>query len=359
MTGLMVVALNAEALNGGAYLNVLFTQPTETFSFGALIAAFITAAIYLGFVYKKRSGRVPSLKKIVSMVLPRRLVLHRSHLIDLALLAFSQSALVLLFAWMVIGIHFINMSVSGLMVWLLGPATPSSLDTWMVMAIMTVALYLAYEFSYWLDHYLSHRIPFLWEFHRVHHEAEVLSPLTNARVHPIDQVVFTNITAIITGTVNGVLTYAFGQDVGIYTLYGLNAILFVFVLVIIQLQHTHVWLPFTGVLGRILMSPAHHQIHHSTNPDHYDRNMGSTLCIFDWLFGTLYIPSKEREKLTFGVEADHPDHDHHTLYHALIRPFVRAYRHFVPEQTETVIATSKTPPVKIEAFKNKPLAPAE
>lgn len=341
------------SLDLDSFLTVLFTKPGETISIGALLITVLVAAAYLAQLFRKRTGRMPTVKKTLSMIFPRRLVMRKTHLVDLFMLAFSQSALVLLFAWMVISIHFINISVSDLLVWAWGPTRPTTIDTWLVMTIMTVALYLAYEFSYWLDHFLSHKIPLLWEFHRVHHEAEVLSPLTNARVHPIDQVVFTNVTAIITGTVNGILTYAFGQDVGIYTLYGINAILFVFVLVVIQLQHTHVWIPFTGVLGRILMSPAHHQIHHSTSPEHFNRNMGSSLCIFDWLFGTLYIPAKEREKLTFGVEPDHAHHDHQTLEHALLQPFVRAYHHIVPARETS--ATDDAPRPLID----KPLAPAE
>jgi len=336
-----------------ALLTTLFTQPGETLSIGALLVSLMIAAIFLSLVYHRIAGRLPSFAKLMSMIFPRRLVRHKTHFIDFSLLIVNQSVLVLLFAWMLISIHFINVSVNGLLVSGLGAATPTTLDTWVVMAIMTVALYLAYEFSYWLDHFVSHHIPFLWEFHRVHHEAEVLSPLTNARVHPIDQVVFTNITAIITGTVNGVLTYAFGQDVGIYTLYGLNAILFVFVLVVIQLQHTHVWIPFTGIVGRILMSPAHHQIHHSTRPEHFNSNLGSSLCIFDWLFGTLYVPTKEREKLSFGVEQDHEEHDPHTLHHALLDPFVRAYRHLVPASKAT--PTSKP----VAPMREEPLAPAE
>lgn len=336
-----------------AVLETLFTQPAKSLSIGALVVSLVIAAVFLAFNYRRRAGRLPSFAKLISMIFPRRLVRHRTHFIDFSFLVINQSVIVLIFAWMLVSIHFINGSVSELLTAGLGPASPTTLDMWVVMTIMTVALYLAYEFSYWLDHYLAHTIPWLWEFHRVHHEAEVLSPLTNARVHPIDQVVFTNVTAIITGTVNGILTYVFGQDVGIYTLYGLNAILFVFVLVVIQLHHTHVWIPFTGIAGRILMSPAHHQIHHSTRPEHFNRNLGSSLCIFDWLFGTLYVPSKKREKLSFGVEQHHHEHDPHTLYHAVLDPFVRAYRHLVP----TTKNASKTEPVA--PTREKPLAPAE
>ena len=335
-----------------AILTVLFTKPGETLSFGALFVSFVIAMAFFGYFYYRRRGSLPTVSKLLSMVFPQKLVKNRTHVVDIQMFLVYHSAIVFLFGWMVVSIHFINLSVSELLISALGPSTPTALDTWLVMTIMTVALYLAYEFSYWLDHFLSHKIPFLWEFHRVHHEAEVLSPLTNARVHPIDQVVFTNITAVITGTVNGTLTYAFGQDVGIYTLYGLNIILFFFVLFLVQLQHTHVWIPFTGVLGRIFMSPAHHQVHHSVCPDHFNRNMGSTLCIFDWLFGTLYVPAKEREKLTFGVEQEHEAQDPQTLEHALLQPFVRAYRHLVPER-KTQAQPDSTP------LPNKPLAPAE
>ncbi|MCH9765798.1 MAG: sterol desaturase family protein [Alphaproteobacteria bacterium] len=350
-----MLLLGGLSIDVDAILTTLATKPSETFSIAALLVSLVIAGVFLSHVYRRRTGKFPALSKLISMLFPARLVRHKTHLIDFSMFFVNQSIIVLLFAWMVVSIHFINVSANELLVTVLGPATPTTLDTWVVMTIMTIAIYLAYEFSYWLDHYLSHVIPFLWEFHRVHHEAEVLSPLTNARVHPIDQVVFTNVTAVITGSVNGVLTYAFGQDVGMYTLYGLNIILFVFVLLVIQLQHTHVWIPFTGLLGRVLMSPAHHQIHHSTNPEHFNSNLGSSLCIFDWAFGTLHVPSKEREKLTFGVEQEHAEDDPQTLEHALLQPFVRAYRHLRPKSGGVLQhEDGRTAPLRDE-----PLAPAE
>ena len=35
-------------------------------------------------------------------------------------------------------------------------------------------------------HYLQHRVPVFWEFHKVHHSAQVLTPITLYRMHPID-----------------------------------------------------------------------------------------------------------------------------------------------------------------------------
>jgi sterol desaturase/sphingolipid hydroxylase (fatty acid hydroxylase superfamily) len=72
------------------------------------------------------------------------------------------------------------------------------------------------------------------------------------------------------------------------------------------------------------MSPAHHQIHHSRNPAHFNKNLGSCLALWDWMFGTLYIPSAKREVLEFGVE---PDRAHaHTIRGEFFAPFAHAAR---------------------------------
>ncbi|MFM2423565.1 MAG: hypothetical protein RL291_2095, partial [Pseudomonadota bacterium] len=177
--------------------------------------------------------------------------------------------------------------------------------------------------------YSSHKIPFFWEFHRVHHEAEQLSPLTVYRIHPIETLKFSNILAVFIGPANGLLHWFFGLPVSAGLYFSEGIVITAFVYLFLQLHHTHIWIAFTGVLGRILISPAHHQIHHSADPKHYDRNMGSALAIFDWMFGTLYVPSKKREKLKFGVPP-HPSegaHDPHTLKGAVVAPLVRGAKH--------------------------------
>jgi hypothetical protein len=50
-------------------------------------------------------------------------------------------------------------------------------------------------------------------------------------------------------------------------------------------------------------SPAQHQIHHSTDPRHHDRNFGGLLSLWDWLFGTL-VTARTRQSITFGLGAD-------------------------------------------------------
>jgi hypothetical protein len=90
-----------------------------------------------------------------------------------------------------------------------------------------------------------------------------------------------------------------------------NIILVFFIHAYVPLQHSHVWIAFTGVLGRIFVSPAHHQIHHSADQKHFNCNFGSCLALWDWMFGTLYVPGKGREKLTFGVGAGSFSRSHH------------------------------------------------
>ena len=104
---------------------------------------------------------------------------------------------------------------------------------------------------------------------------------------------------------------------------GLLAALLAFIL--IQLHHSHVWIAFQGWLGRLFISPAAHQIHHSADPIHFDKNFGSCLAIFDWLFGTLHMPAKHREHLTFGV----PDgsKDPHSLTQSFFTPFIKSAEH--------------------------------
>ena len=68
-----------------------------------------------------------------------------------------------------------------------------------------------------------------------------------------------------------------------------------------HLRHSHIWIPFQGLAGKLFQSPAHHQVHHSTDPRHFDKNLGFALAVWDWAFGTLHIPAREREVSEYGV----------------------------------------------------------
>ena len=78
-----------------------------------------------------------------------------------------------------------------------------------------------------------------------------------------------------------------------------NILTMAFLLTYGHLRHSNMWIAFTGIAGRILQSPAHHQLHHSANPAHFDKNLGFALALWDWAFGTLAIPAKTREPIVF------------------------------------------------------------
>jgi sterol desaturase/sphingolipid hydroxylase (fatty acid hydroxylase superfamily) len=72
-----------------------------------------------------------------------------------------------------------------------------------------------------------------------------------------------------------------------------------FMQLMVFMQHSKInsnW----GFIGKyILVAPASHRVHHSNNPEHYGKNLGSILIIWDRIFGTYYQP--KGEFLTFGI----------------------------------------------------------
>jgi hypothetical protein len=157
------------------------------------------------------------------------------------------------------------------------------------MALYTLVFFLAYDFGRYLAHFVQHRFDILWHFHKVHHSAEVLTPFTAFRAHPVDLVIMATFPAAATGMVNGIFNYWSGGTAGLHLFFGLHAFIFIYNLVG-NLRHTHVWLSYGPVLSQIFISPAQHQIHHSIEERHWGRNIGFALAIWDRLFATLYIP---------------------------------------------------------------------
>jgi sterol desaturase/sphingolipid hydroxylase (fatty acid hydroxylase superfamily) len=293
-----------------------------TFSLASLLCALCVAMLFLG-LKRQRRGRGLRVKVLLRAVFPKRLRVSRSSRTDVAFFVFSVFVVGLFLGWAALSAQVVNGLTNQLLAHAFGAMRRAPLSDLEAAAVMTLVLFVAYELGYWIDHYLSHNVPFLWEFHKVHHTAEVLSPLTNFRVHPVDTIVFNNILALAMGGAGGIANYLLGQTARPLTVADSNVIVVVLFFLIGHLQHTHFWIAFTGVWGRILLSPAHHQIHHSTNPAHFNKNLGSSLAIWDWLFGTLHVPQKTREKLTFGV--DPRAEDVHTMRGELISPLRRAF----------------------------------
>jgi sterol desaturase/sphingolipid hydroxylase (fatty acid hydroxylase superfamily) len=296
----------------------------SVFSLASLASALVIAVASLVWARASRR-RAVRVRVLLRALFPARLVKAPSSRADLGMFLFNTFPAAVLFGWMIASASQVSGPVADALTAIFGPRPHAAPEGWPARAIITVALFAAYEFAYWLDHYLSHRVPFLWEFHKVHHTAEVLTPLTVFRVHPVDSLVFANIAAVVMGVTGGLLRYAFGAAAHPFAVSGENLILVAFVFATIHLQHSHIWISFTGLAGRILLSPAHHQIHHSADPIHFNRNFGSCLSVWDWMFGTLQVPAGRREPLKFGAEVSAGAPSPHSVSGVLLAPFAEAF----------------------------------
>lgn len=290
--------------------------------FFSLTFAVIVAMLCLLMSHRLLRRKNP-LSKALRLIFPRHIWGSKSAQLDYVYVFLNIFIFPLIVVGAIVGYHFASVNTLSGLVGFFGEREASSLPDWAVTSVVLTTTFLAYELAYWVDHYLSHKIPFLWEFHKVHHSAAVLTPFTNLRVHPIDSIVFYNIKALLIGGVYGVVTYFMGRET---IPVGENILLFIFAVLYGYLQHSHVWIAFTGAWGKVFLSPAHHQIHHSSAPEHFDKNFGGNLSVFDWLFGTLHMPTKKRQKLVFGVNGQKETVKIHELDYSLINPFVRIGR---------------------------------
>lgn len=182
-----------------------------------------------------------------------------------------------------------------------------------IMVLFTATLFVFSDLTrYWL-HRLMHTVPLLWRFHRVHHSAEVLNPLTFYRVHPVENVLFGLRYALSAGAVTGLFIYLFGARIGLVEIIGVNAFVFAFALLGANLRHTHVPLRFGDRIERWIVSPYMHQYHHSTGGTRC--NYGGALAVWDRWFRTLHIgPARP---LAFGTEV----RAHRSIAALLFEPF--------------------------------------
>jgi sterol desaturase/sphingolipid hydroxylase (fatty acid hydroxylase superfamily) len=308
-------------------------SPSSPTSVWALLCALVTA---VGAALVARRGRPVSLRVMIRAMFPRHRLFGPSARTDFGFALLSVFCSSALFSWAVMSHLVIADGVARA----LGKPFELGLSAPLAVAVMTLAMWLSYEFAYWFDHLVKHKIPALWAFHKVHHSAETLSPITIFRVHPVDSIVFYNIVAVFTGVTAGTMRWLVGAEVSPYTVAGTNVIMIVALMTIKQLHHSHVWISWGGMWGKLVFSPAHHQIHHSVAVEHHDRNFGGTLAVFDWLAGTLHLPEPKREPLRFGVEGLR---DPHSVHGSLIAPFADALSPLWPQRAAGDASTPAAP----------------
>ena len=183
-----------------------------------------------------------------------------------------------------------------------------------VVFLFTSFIFLLDDFSKYWVHRWMHKWPILWALHKVHHSAEVLTPITVYRTHPLEGIVFTLRGTFTQGVSISTFIFFFGNSVDLYTILGANILLFLFNTAGSNLRHSHIGIRYWAWLENILISPAQHQLHHSIDIKHHDKNFGAALAIWDYFFGSLHH-SVEIDDLKLGVDNQERDFNRlSTLY---------------------------------------------
>ena len=172
-----------------------------------------------------------------------------------------------------------------------------------VATLFTVVFFTFDDFTKYWVHRWMHKWPVLWALHKVHHSAETLNPITVYRTHPLEGILFSLRGALSQGVVISVFFFIFGDKVDLVTILGVNFLVFSFHIAGSNLRHSHIDIKYWSWLEKILISPAQHQLHHSLDERHYDKNFGAALAIWDWMFGSLHH-SEDIDNLVLGVEDD-------------------------------------------------------
>lgn len=200
--------------------------------------------------------------------------------------------------------------------------------TWVSRLALTLLWVFAWDSGAFFTHYLHHKVPFLWEFHKIHHSAEVLTPVTVFRLHPVNEVINMFFFSVFPGVVNGVFLFLYADPVSYVMVNGLNIVWFLFLMFGYNLRHTHIWIMYPKWIRYIISSPALHMIHHSDHERHYDKNFSNIFVFWDQVFGTFYMP-KEREEINFGLhKKEHLEYD--TLWKLYYLPFKKIAARYLP-----------------------------
>lgn len=138
-------------------------------------------------------------------------------------------------------------------------------------ALQILAVVVVFDFVGYWSHRLRHSSRLLWAFHTVHHSQTKLTPMANYRIHFVDETVL-RLCAFIPFQILGP-----GIAIWLWVDLAMAWILLV--------QHSE-WSWTYGRLGRLVVSPAFHRQHHSTDVRLQNRNFAMLFSFWDDLFGT-------------------------------------------------------------------------
>jgi sterol desaturase/sphingolipid hydroxylase (fatty acid hydroxylase superfamily) len=175
-----------------------------------------------------------------------------------------------------------------------------------------ICTFIFLDFTYWLYHFLMHKIAFTWRFHAVHHSDKVLNVTTSLREHPMETIIRLGHYML--------AVWFLGPLVWIVTLHQFIQIISKIIV------HSNFRLPdnVDKYVSYVFLTPNMHHVHHHYEQPYTDSNYGDLFSIWDRAFGTFRYLSKE--DVVFGVDvAAFEDADMKTMkFKGLIKvPFTK------------------------------------
>jgi sterol desaturase/sphingolipid hydroxylase (fatty acid hydroxylase superfamily) len=147
-----------------------------------------------------------------------------------------------------------------------------------------ISVFLITDFMYFLLHWVDHKVRPLWAVHVTHHSSIDFNVSTGFRspvFQPFYRVIFFAPVAWMGfDPIDIILVYGVGQ------IYG-------------ALIHTQL-VRSLGILEHVLVTPSHHRVHHASNKEYLDKNMGMFLIVWDKMFGT-FKKEEGSIPLKFGI----------------------------------------------------------
>lgn len=276
---------------------------THFWSFDAAVALCTWLSAFAGAVFTylvQIEGAAKTGRGLLTFCFPAIMLRHRSCRLDAVFVP------IMFFFRMPVWLMVSNVAVAELsydaLRALFGEHAQHAEPVWLWAVILAGAV-VVQDFMTFYVHVQQHRMAVLWELHKVHHSTEFLLPISNRRFHPLQAIVDNVGTMVPVGLILGVTSYVFSLPVHDNSIIGLDGLFVLNMLSFYQLRHSHVPMRY-GWLERHLISPAQHQLHHSREERHWDRNFGLCFSWWDRWYGTL-VYSQPGEQFALGLP--HPD----------------------------------------------------
>lgn len=154
-----------------------------------------------------------------------------------------------------------------------------------------ILFFLLLDFVQWITHILLHKFPILWEFHKVHHSVKEMGFAAHLRYHWMENILYKPLKTIAVMVLGG-----FEPE---------QAYIVHFVAISIgHLNHANIKLTY-GPLKYLFNNPVMHLYHHAYHlpKESYGVNFGISLSLWDYLFGTDYVPDENGE-IELGFKGD-------------------------------------------------------